>query len=78
MFKSHLDGSCRLVETKNCPKTSLPIFLRAFRKVCRATLNMPWEVLERYAEHGITVFRTDEQGTMEFSTNGEHLWVEMG
>lgn len=34
------------------------------------------EVLERYAEHGITVFRTDEQGTVEFSTDGERLWVE--
>jgi competence protein ComEC len=34
------------------------------------------EVLERYAERGLTVFRTDEQGTVEFSTDGEHLWVE--
>lgn len=34
------------------------------------------EVLDRYAEHGITVFRTDEQGTVEFSTDGERLWVE--
>ncbi len=36
------------------------------------------EVLERYAERGIIVFRTDEQGTVEFSTDGEHLWVETG
>lgn len=36
------------------------------------------EVLERYAEHGITVFRMDEQGTVEFSTDGERLWVETG
>lgn len=36
------------------------------------------EVLERYAEHGLTVFRTDEQGTVEFSTDGEQLWVETG
>jgi competence protein ComEC len=33
------------------------------------------EVMERYAEHGVTVFRTDEQGTVEFSTDGEKLWV---
>ncbi|MCL4299682.1 MAG: DNA internalization-related competence protein ComEC/Rec2 [Anaerolineae bacterium] len=36
------------------------------------------EVMERYAEHGLTVFRTDEQGTVEFSTDGERLWVETG
>ena len=29
------------------------------------------EVLDRYAEHGLIVFRTDEQGTIEFSTDGE-------
>jgi competence protein ComEC len=34
------------------------------------------EVMDRYAEHGLTVFRTDEQGTVEFSTDGERLWVE--
>jgi competence protein ComEC len=34
------------------------------------------EVLDRYAEHGLIVFRTDEQGTIEFSTDGERLWVE--
>jgi competence protein ComEC len=34
------------------------------------------EVLERYAEHGLTVLRTDERGTIEFSTDGERLWVE--
>jgi competence protein ComEC len=34
------------------------------------------EVLDRYAEHGSIVFRTDEQGTVEFSTDGERLWVE--
>ena len=36
------------------------------------------EVLARYAERGMTVLRTDERGTIEFSTNGERLWVEMG
>ena len=34
------------------------------------------EVLERYAKHGVTVLRTDEQGTVEFITDGERLWVE--
>lgn len=34
------------------------------------------EVLERYAERGVTVLRTDERGTIEFSTDGERLWVE--
>jgi competence protein ComEC len=34
------------------------------------------EVMERYAEHGLSIFRTDEQGTVEFSTDGERLWVE--
>ncbi len=34
------------------------------------------EVLERYTERGITVLRTDEQGTIEFSTDGERLWVK--
>jgi beta-lactamase superfamily II metal-dependent hydrolase len=24
------------------------------------------------------IFRTDEQGTIEFITNGERLWVRMG
>jgi len=33
-------------------------------------------VLDRYAEHGITVLRTDQQGTIEFITDGERLWVE--
>jgi beta-lactamase superfamily II metal-dependent hydrolase len=36
------------------------------------------EVLERYAEHDLTVLRTDEQGTIELSTDGERLWVETG
>jgi competence protein ComEC len=36
------------------------------------------EVLERYAERGLTVFRTDQDGTIEFSTDGERLWVETG
>jgi competence protein ComEC len=34
------------------------------------------EVLERYAAHGLTVLRTDEQGTIELITDGERLWVE--
>jgi competence protein ComEC len=34
------------------------------------------EVLERYAEHGLPVLRTDENGTIEFITDGERLWVE--
>ena len=36
------------------------------------------EVMERYTERGLTVFRTDEQGTIEFSTDGAQLWVETG
>lgn len=34
------------------------------------------EVLDRYASYGLTVLRTDELGTIEFSTNGEQLWVD--
>jgi len=34
------------------------------------------QVLERYAGRGLTVLRTDEQGTIEFVTDGERLWVE--
>ncbi|MBN1220373.1 MAG: DNA internalization-related competence protein ComEC/Rec2 [Anaerolineae bacterium] len=34
------------------------------------------EVLERYAELGFIVLRTDERGTIEFSTDGEKLWIE--
>ena len=34
------------------------------------------EILERYAEHGFTVLRTDQQGTVELTTDGERLWVE--
>ena len=34
------------------------------------------EVLERYAERGLTILRTDEQGTIELSTDGQHVWVE--
>jgi competence protein ComEC len=33
------------------------------------------EVLERYAAHGLPVLRTDEQGTIEFVTDGERLWI---
>jgi competence protein ComEC len=36
------------------------------------------EVLERYAAQGLLVFRTDEQGTVELSTDGQRLWVETG
>jgi competence protein ComEC len=36
------------------------------------------EVLERYTEHGLLIFRTDEQGTVEISTDGQRLWVETG
>jgi competence protein ComEC len=35
------------------------------------------EVLDRYAERGSSIFRTDEHGTIEFSTDGQRLWVEM-
>jgi competence protein ComEC len=35
------------------------------------------EVLDRYAERGSSVFRTDEHGTIEFSTDGQRLWVQM-
>jgi competence protein ComEC len=34
------------------------------------------EVLECYVERGLTVLRTDQRGTIEFSTDGERLWVE--
>ncbi len=34
------------------------------------------EVLARYAEQGIPVLRTDELGTVEFSTDGKLLWVK--
>jgi competence protein ComEC len=34
------------------------------------------EVLERYTEHGLTILRTDEQGTVELTTDGQRLWVE--
>ena len=34
------------------------------------------EVLARYEQQGLTVLRTDERGTIEFSTDGERLWVE--
>jgi competence protein ComEC len=33
-------------------------------------------VLDRYAKHGITVLRTDRQGSIELITDGEKLWVE--
>lgn len=36
------------------------------------------EVLDRYAEHGIPVLRTDELGAIEFITDGQRLWVEAG
>jgi len=34
------------------------------------------EVLERYAEHGLTVLRTDQRGTIELVSDGERLWVD--
>ena len=34
------------------------------------------EVLARYAAHDLTVLRTDQRGSIEFSTDGERLWVE--
>jgi competence protein ComEC len=34
------------------------------------------EVVEHYIERGLTILRTDEQGTVEFITDGEQLWVE--
>ena len=34
------------------------------------------EVIDRYAEYGLPVLRTDQQGTVEFITDGEQLWVE--
>jgi competence protein ComEC len=33
-------------------------------------------VLERYAQHGSTILRTDQQGNIELITDGEKLWVE--
>ncbi len=34
------------------------------------------DILTRYAERGLTVLRTDERGTIEFTTDGQQLWVE--
>jgi competence protein ComEC len=34
------------------------------------------EVLARYATHGLTVLRTDEQGTVELITDGKKLWAK--
>jgi competence protein ComEC len=34
------------------------------------------EVLERLEAMGIPIFRTDQQGTIHLSTDGEQLWVE--
>lgn len=34
------------------------------------------EVMERYAAHGLPVLRTDEQGTIELTTDGSRIWVE--
>jgi len=33
------------------------------------------EILARYAEHDMTVLRTDEHGTVELVTDGQRLWV---
>ncbi len=35
-------------------------------------------ILQRYAEYGIPVLRTDEMGSVEFITDGERLWVHAG
>ncbi len=34
------------------------------------------EVLQHFANYGITVFRTDELGTIELITDGEKMWLE--
>ncbi len=34
------------------------------------------EVMDRFAEINARVFRTDEQGTIHMSTNGQKIWVE--
>jgi competence protein ComEC len=34
------------------------------------------EVLTRYAQHGLTVLRTDQQGTVDLITDGHQLWVK--
>jgi competence protein ComEC len=34
------------------------------------------EVLQRYADHEITVLRTDELGSIEFTTDGRQVWGE--
>lgn len=34
------------------------------------------EVLQRYADLGVPVFRTDERGAIEVTTDGKQLWLE--
>jgi competence protein ComEC len=34
------------------------------------------EILQRYEDLGATIFRTDQQGTVELVTDGEQIWVE--
>jgi competence protein ComEC len=36
------------------------------------------EALSRYAQQGTPVLRTDELGGIEFITDGEQLWVQVG
>ena len=36
-----------------------------------------WETLERLSRYGVTVYRTDEIGTVIAYSNGDEIWWEM-
>jgi competence protein ComEC len=63
--------------------SSSPAFLRAVQPrvavlsvAADNALNLPAdEVLQRYQEAGIPLVRTDQAGTIEFTTDGEQLWM---
>ena len=63
--------------------SSSPAFLRAVQPrvavlsvAADNALNLPAdEVLQRYRETGIPLVRTDQAGTIEFTTDGEQLWM---
>lgn len=65
--------------------SSSPTFLQAVQPrfavlsvAADNTLNLPAEeVLQRYQTMGILVMRTDQNGTIEFITDGKRLWTSM-